>query len=270
VPKNLKRIGAFFAACLLLASCASVQNCDFDSETCANAWDFESGSMPPSRSFDNVHLSGDRFQVATGDAFAGERYGRVIVRPGNDAAIGRDGRNTERSEIKLADMKSLDGVIHMGVALRFGPEFKPHNKRTLIIQIKPEFDSGIKNSPQFALYSNRSTDRWKICNNIENLDGCIFRNGRLFKPNVWHRVLISQNASSGNDGWLKMYVDGRLVYTHRGPTKYDKRAKHFSFRTGIYRDNVDHVQTLDVDNFMVSRDLNAVASFLNLDASKLR
>lgn len=249
---------------------AGIKGCKFDRATCRSAWDFERGRMPPTNGFDNRFLKDGRFEIATGSAFDGNRYGRVIVRAGDDRMIGRDNKKTERAEIRTKDMKQFEGVIHFGVAVRFGPNFAAHQERTMILQIKSQLDVELKASPQFAIYRNKSTDRWKVCNNIINLDKCDYRNGRIFRPNTWHRIVVSQNASQGSDGWLKMFVDGRLIYSHKGPTKYSAKDHFTTFRTGIYRDNVDHTQILDVDNFIVSRDLSAVAAFLKLDPNSLK
>lgn len=189
---------------------------------------------------------------------------------GDGRDTGRNNETTERAEITTDQIKSFKGEYHLGVAVRFGPDFMPHDDRTLIVQIKPQFSPSRKNSPNFAVYANKSFDRWKVCNDIQNLDDCDYQQGQLFSRNTWHTIVVSQNASRGNDGWLKFFVDGKLVYHHTGPTKYDAREIFSDVRVGIYRNNVSHPQSLDVDNFILSRELNAVADFLKLDASKLR
>jgi hypothetical protein len=265
-----KIITAAVLATVAFPSSAGIVNCPFDKKVCKTAWDFERGKMPPSNAFDNRFLKDGRFQIVKGDAFAGNKYGRVIVRANDDAMIGRDNKKNERAEIRTKDMRKLEGEIHFGVAVRFGADFKAHNERTLIVQIKSQLEESLKASPQFAIYHHRADDRWKVCNNFKNLNGCDYRKGRIFKSGVWHRILVSQNATSGPEGWLKMYIDGKLIYSHKGPTKYSAKEKFSTFRTGIYRDHVAHTQVLDVDNFIVSTDLNAVATFLKLDASKLK
>lgn len=252
------------------ASFAGIVDCEYDGQTCKYSWDFESGNMPPNNGFDNRHLQKQQFQIFSGGAFDGDRFGRITVGSGDNAMVGRNSETTERAEIMSDRFKNLNGVIYFGVALRFGPDFNPHDERTLILQIKSEFDRSTKNSPQFAIYNQASSDRWKVCNDIRNLDECDYRSGNIFRANTWHKIVISQNASKGPDGWLKFYVDGKLIYSHTGPTKYNAREAWTTFRTGIYRNNVPAPQSIDVDNYIISRDLNAVAKFLKLDPAKLQ
>ncbi|MBL4873700.1 MAG: heparin lyase I family protein [Rhodobacteraceae bacterium] len=249
---------------------AGIIDCTFDNQTCKYSWDFESGNMPPNNGFDNRHLQKRQFQIFSGGAFDGDRFGRITVGSGDNAMVGRDNSSTERAEIMSDRFKNLSGVIHFGIAIRFGPGFNPHDERTLILQIKSEFERGTKNSPQFAIYNQASADHWKVCNNFRKLDECDYQNGNIFRANTWHRIVISQNASKGPDGWLKFYVDGKLIYSHSGATKYNAREAWTTFRTGIYRNNVPASQSVDVDNYIISRDLNAVANFLKLDPAKLQ
>lgn len=270
-------IGIVFAGLVAIVSAsapgsarADMQNCAFDRDTCRYSWDFETGRMPPNQGFDNEFLRRDQLRIMAGGAFDGERFGQVIVNDGEFRMTGRNGETTERAEISTDRMRNVSGIMHFGVAVRFGPEFNAHDDRTLILQIKPNYTRGFNNSPQFAIYHNASFDRWKVCNDIDDLDNCDYQSGRIFRPNTWHRIVVSQNLSRGADGWLRFYVDGRLVYSHNGPTQYARPEAFTQFRVGIYRNATPFPQVLDVDNFILSRDLNAVAQALQLDPNMLQ
>ena len=268
--RYLVGIVALFIFVLPSVLTAGIIGCAFDKQTCRYAWDFEEGQRPPNKGFDNESLGRSQIEIFSGGAFSGDRFGRISVESGDFKMTGRNDETTERAEMSTDRFTNLSGEIHFGVAVRFGPEFNPHDERTLILQIKPNFTRGFKNSPQFAVYANESFDRWKVCNDITNLDECDYNRAKIFKRNVWHTLVVSQNMSKRADGWLRFYVDGELIYEHVGPTKYNRNEAFTHFRVGIYRNNVATPQRLDVDNFIVSRDLDAVASFLKLDPTDLK
>ncbi len=249
-----------------MSSCVGtgILGCNYDRITCKSSWDFERGALPPRAGFNNRSIDRQRLKIMSGAAFSGDRFGRVTVFPGNEAQIGRDKKKTERAEVSSRDIKSFSGIYHFGVAVRFPVEFRAHEGRTLILQIKTQIDPILKASPQFAIYSSRSTDRWKVCNNIKNLIVCDYRNGRIFQRGKWHKILVSQNASKTSDGWLKLYIDGKLVYYPSGTTQYNARDLYTNFRVGIYRGNVEFSQSLDVDKFIVSISIDSMKDFLSL------
>jgi len=126
----------------------------------------------------------------------------------------------------------------------------------------------IFDSPEFALFNQRSWDQSAVCNDIQDLDNCERLSRHFFQSNKWHKIVISFYGSNRSNGWIKFWLDGKLIHSYEGRTLYNYKPHASSFRVGIYRKRASHAQSVDVDNFIVSRELESVLDFLDLDPSK--
>ena len=75
---------------------------------------------------------------------------------------------------------------------------------------------------------NKSCSAWSDQNHYEDL---ILPNDVLGK---WHDIILNVKWTTKQDGYLKQWIDGKLVYHYSGITSKPKGAKN-NFQFGIYR-----------------------------------
>ena len=118
-----------------------------------------------------------------------------------------------------------------------------------------------------AKYKNKGGDwrvRWeKKRNDDKNRDTDDLRfttsNASVTPLGKWSTYKIGIHNTKNDDGFVKVYKDGELMFDYNGVT-YDWRGRYYQshIRIGIYRDRVFGVsypdQTIHFDDFIVVSD----------------
>jgi len=89
----------------------------------------------------------------------------------------------------------------------------------------------------------------------------------------WTDILIHVNWSPGQDGFYKIWADGKMVMDRAGPTMYEKKNKAY-VKIGIYRNGVEQLWNLDrdggttivyYDNIRTGKTMDSVIGHLNYE-----
>ena len=62
----------------------------------------------------------------------------------------------------------------------------------------------------------------------------------------WTDIVVNVNWSHKDDGFYKIWADGKMIYDFQGPTLYAKHLKA-GFKIGVYRNWLDHIWELGRD-----------------------
>ena len=229
----------------------------------------------------------------------GNQYLEVTVKDGwNVDQKGREKETTERAEFQVKPKRALGKEIWISFKKRLPEDFTHIDDRVLFFQFKNtmHIDDG-KNGPLIGLryYKNgnrlniggdtggnagRSKSRkeehlHRIETKYKNYGGNWFQKWKKYrneskdrdvegKASVtplgkWSTYKIGIHNTKNDDGFVKVYKDGELMFDYNGVT-YDWRGRYYQshIRIGIYRDRVVGIkypdQTIHFDDFIVVSD----------------
>ncbi len=229
----------------------------------------------------------------------GNQYLEVTVKDGwNVDQKGREKETTERAEFQVKPKRALGKEIWISFKKRLPEDFTHIDDRVLFFQFKNtmHIDDG-KNGPLIGLryYKNgnrlniggdtggnagRSKSRkeehlHRIETKYKNYGGNWFQKWKKYrnkskdrdvegKASVtplgkWSTYKIGIHNTKNDDGFVKVYKDGYLMFDYNGVT-YDWRGRYYQshIRIGIYRDRVVGIkypdQTIHFDDFIVVSD----------------
>ena len=211
---------------------------------------------------------------------------------------GREKETTERAEFQVKHKRALGKEIWISFKKRLPEDFTHIDDRVLFFQFKNtmHIDDG-KNGPLIGLryYKNgnrlniggdtggnagRSKSRkeehlHRIETKYKNYGGNWFQKWKKYrnkskdrdvegKASVtplgkWSTYKIGIHNTKNDDGFVKVYKDGDLMFDYNGVT-YDWRGRYYQshIRIGIYRDRVVGIkypdQTIHFDDFIVVSD----------------
>ena len=229
----------------------------------------------------------------------GNQYLEVTVKDGwNVDQKGREKETTERAEFQVKPKRALGKEIWISFKKRLPEDFTHIDDRVLFFQFKNtmHIDDG-KNGPLIGLryYKNgnrlniggdtggnagRSKSRkeehlhrietkykkyggnwfqkWKKYRN-ESKDRDVEGTASVTPLGKWSTYKIGIHNTKNDDGFVKVYKDGDLMFDYNGVT-YDWRGRYYQshIRIGIYRDRVVGIkypdQTIHFDDFIVVSD----------------
>ena len=229
----------------------------------------------------------------------GNQYLEVTVKDGwNVDQKGREKETTERAELQVKPKRALGKEIWISFKKRLPEDFTHIDDRVLFFQFKNtmHIDDG-KNGPLIGLryYKNgnrlniggdtggnagRSKSRkeehlhrietkykkyggnwfqkWKKYRN-ESKDRDVEGKASVTPLGKWSTYKIGIHNTKNDDGFVKVYKDGDLMFDYNGVT-YDWRGRYYQshIRIGIYRDRVVGIkypdQTIHFDDFIVVSD----------------
>ena len=237
----------------------------------------------------------------------GNQYLEVTVKDGwNVDQKGREKETTERAEFQVKPKRALGKEIWISFKKRLPEDFTHIDDRVLFFQFKNtmHIDDG-KNGPLIGLryYKNgnrlniggdtggnagRSKSRkeehlHRIETKYKNYGGNWFQKWKKYrneskdrdvegKASVtplgkWSTYKIGIHNTKNDDGFVKVYKDGDLMFDYNGVT-YDWRGKYnrSHIRIGLYRDRVVGVsypdQTIHFDDFIVVSDEKTLDSYI--------
>ena len=229
----------------------------------------------------------------------GNQYLEVTVKDGwNVDQKGREKETTERAEFQVKPKRALGKEIWISFKKRLPEDFTHIDDRVLFFQFKNtmHIDDG-KNGPLIGLryYKNgnrlniggdtggnagRSKSRkeehlHRIETKYKNYGGNWFQKWKKYRNESkdrdvdgtasvtplgkWSTYKIGIHNTKNDDGFVKVYKDGELMFDYNGVT-YDWRGRYYQshIRIGIYRDRVFGVsypdQTIHFDDFIVVSD----------------
>ena len=229
----------------------------------------------------------------------GNQYLEVTVKDGwNVDQKGREKETTERAEFQVKPKRALGKEIWISFKKRLPEDFTHIDDRVLFFQFKNtmHIDDG-KNGPLIGLryYKNgnrlniggdtggnagRSKSRkeehlHRIETKYKNYGGNWFQKWKKYRNESkdrdvegtasvtplgkWSTYKIGIHNTKNDDGFVKVYKDGELIFDYNGVT-YDWRGQYYRshIRIGIYRDRVVGVsypdQTIHFDDFIVVSD----------------
>ena len=229
----------------------------------------------------------------------GNQYLEVTVKDGwNVDQKGREKETTERAEFQVKPKRALGKEIWISFKKRLPEDFTHIDDRVLFFQFKNtmHIDDG-KNGPLIGLryYKNgnrlniggdtggnagRSKSRkeehlHRIETKYKNYGGNWFQKWKKYRNESkdrdvegtasvtplgkWSTYKIGIHNTKNDDGFVKVYKDGDLMFDYNGVT-YDWRGRYYQshIRIGIYRDRVVGIkypdQTIHFDDFIVVSD----------------
>ncbi len=229
----------------------------------------------------------------------GNQYLEVTVKDGwNVDQKGREKETTERAEFQVKPKRALGKEIWISFKKRLPEDFTHIDDRVLFFQFKNtmHIDDG-KNGPLIGLryYKNgnrlniggdtggnagRSKSRkeehlHRIETKYKNYGGNWFQKWKKYRNESkdrdvegtasvtplgkWSTYKIGIHNTKNDDGFVKVYKDGELMFDYNGVT-YDWRGRYYQshIRIGIYRDRVVGIkypdQTIHFDDFIVVSD----------------
>ena len=237
----------------------------------------------------------------------GNQYLEVTVKDGwNVDQKGREKETTERAEFQVKPKRALGKEIWISFKKRLPEDFTHIDDRVLFFQFKNtmHIDDG-KNGPLIGLryYENgnrlqiggdtggnagRSKSRkeehlHRIETKYKNYGGNWFQKWKKYRNESkdrdvegtasvtplgkWSTYKIGIHNTKNDDGFVKVYKDGELMFDYNGVT-YDWRGRYYQshIRIGIYRDRVFGVsypdQTIHFDDFIVVSDEKTLDSYI--------
>lgn len=180
-------------------------------------------------------------------------------------------------------------TFHYGFHVHY-PRYRKISGRHLLTQFKVNMKDGVNPSPLVGIYleagGQRNLEKIKVCHEYDYASGkCICENHfieegsehyPLLPPGEWITLKLSTHVSKGEDGWVKIYKNGSLVWDYSGPTNYRNTVfDKFTIRFGLYRDrNINGPRHDDAEahfrNFAFSTDEALVDHVLAQPATGLR
>jgi hypothetical protein len=210
---------------------------------------------------------------------------------------GREKETTERAEFQVKPKRALGKEIWISFKKRLPEDFTHIDDRVLFFQFKNtmHYDGG--NGPLIGLsyyengerlkiggdtggndrkMSRQKEDKYRIESKYKNYaDKYWFQKWEKFRSQYkdrdvdgtakvtplgeWSTYKIGIYNTRDNDGFVRVYKDGELMFDYNGVT-YDWRGQYYRshIRIGIYRDRVFGVsypdQTIHFDDFIVVSD----------------
>lgn len=234
----------FFGLCLIASVLAAAPEYVAD--------DFETGTVDCAM-WAPSGLQRDHAVVADDvPAFDGKRSLRIMVQPGDNRMIGRQGNTTERFELTLKRTQlSLNREVWYAFALRVPADFPTAATRTIIHQFKenvrpipPGLPAGTRHcekaSPMFALYLEQGRKLVALVTSSTDCDHTRHSLAeRTLSPDRWHEVMVHTRPAHAASGFLDLYLDGELIGRYRGIMGYVCHGLgriDTQPRFGIYRD----------------------------------
>ena len=92
-------------------------------------------------------------------------------------------------------------------------------------EIKPYSDANTTYVPTVALYVNPKTNKMNVIQSLGNHDANPAAQNDIYKSigrlrNGWNNFRIDTKQSTGADGYVKIYQNGKLIYSYKGKTSY--------------------------------------------------
>ncbi len=227
----------------------------------------------------------------------GNQYLSVTVKDGyNVDRKGRTKEFTERAEFQPFPKKALGKEIWISFRKRLPEDFTHIDDRVLFFQFKNTMHYDGPNGPLIGIryyengerlkiggdtggndrkMSRQKEDKYRIESKYKNYEGNWVQRWEKFRSQYkdrdvdgtakvtplgeWSTYKIGIHNTKNDDGFVRVYKDGELMFDYNGVT-YDWGGRYYQshIRIGIYRDRVFGVsypdQTIHFDDFIVVSD----------------
>ena len=217
----------------------------------------------------------------------GNKFLSITVKEGWNTDRNHRNNPTERSELQTSKRQSFGKDVWYGFKIRKPLETTFINDRMAITQFKqrtrtrpsPMISMGRKNSMQYNTDSyisisicgkssklgSRTSMRYNFnapikltCNKKSVQSEIKFNNTKPFQNFIttkWKTIVIGAYVTNTNNGYMKVYLNQKLIYDYKGPTYGWSNVVGSNVRIGIYRDGNSYKgyppQTLHYDDFVI-------------------
>ena len=211
----------------------------FESGQLADFWlpgDYGTGSHTPTA-----------VTVTTEQARSGTRSARITVTEGDILAKGDDGKDVERAELDSGHFPLLGRDVWYGFSVLLPADFPVVDNRLVIGTIK---QSDWEGSPLLGQRFRSGRHTLTI-----RPPGAAASGKPLDLPPLklgsWVDLVYHLRYSTGGDGEIDVWMDGKSVLAYKGATASDKGVDRFYHKVGLYRDRWKQPMTMYLDNYTV-------------------
>lgn len=224
----------------------------------------------------------------------GNKFISVTVKDGWNPDYGSNKNPTERSELETRKFKSFGKEVWYGFKVKIPQDYKIIQDRVLITQFKQR--TRTRPSPMISLSQygpGRPKIGLSICGksggsgsydtshslngNRPLMCGKKFVTGKFnynptnefkeFLTTDWSTFVIGSYVTHKQEGFVKIYHNGNLIYHYQGPTYGWGKVVSSNVRIGIYRDGDPFggnypPQTIHFDDFVIGSDLKDISKIL--------
>jgi hypothetical protein len=188
-------------------------------------------------------------------ARSGIRSVRITVREGDIEQVSDDGLCTEWAELDSSQHPFVGRDVWFGFAFLVPPGFPVIDNRLVIAQWKQSGLSGrrlvaerFRNGKHELTIGFPDSTRGKT----EHHDLPRIEFGR------WNDMVYHIRFSSGPDGFVTVWMNGRKVAEYKGATAFKSRENQIYNKIGLYRDRWKEPMTIYFDNYAVGGSFAAV------------
>jgi hypothetical protein len=202
--------------------------------------------MPPLKKY-YTYMPG-HITVEKGLARVGSQAARVNVQPGDVRNAG-----TERDELDIPMLLLGERELYYSWSFLLSKDFGFSSNRIVLGQWKQS--SLFTQSPVIALRLKNKKLVFSIRNvtlELSDDDEIMFDLVETMQLGKWYDVKFGILFSHGNDGFVRVWINGTESGFYQGPTMSMADPGYFDFHFGVYRDGIRKNQTLLLDNFQVT------------------
>jgi hypothetical protein len=218
----------------------------FESDSVASFWlpgDYGTGLYEPGA-----------VAISTDYARAGTHSARITVKEGDVEQRGDDGRRVERAELDSGHYPLLGRDMWYGFSFLLPPGFPIVDNRLVLASWK---QSDVEGSPLIGQRFRAGRHSLTIRPPGAGGGGTSYtlpdiRLGR------WNDMVYHVRYSTGKDGMIEVWMNGKRVVSYRSPTASDAGADRFYNKVGLYRDRWREPMTMYVDNYTLGDSFEGV------------
>jgi hypothetical protein len=194
--------------------------------------------------------------VTTERVRAGSAAVRITVKEGDVYQVGGDGLDTERAELDSGKHPFVGREVWYGFSFLVPEGFPVVDNRLVIAQWK---QNGVNGGP---LVAQRFRDgRLYLTARLPGVRGENDQKSYRLPPirfGVWNDMVYHAQFSTGRDGRVEVWMNGKRVVTHAGANCLKEGENRIYNRIGLYRDQWKDPMTIYFDNYTMGEALEAV------------
>lgn len=195
----------------------------------------------------------DRLKLQTRYVKQGKSALSVSVAPGDIAQIGKDGKKTERTEIKDKKELLLQEEEWFGFSVYLPKDFNREDVRTVIAQWKQHCEDNCHEKIKPVIALRLKNGRLMITISTDNGKNQLYQTPRhLIIEERWLEFVFRVKFSKFSDGRLSAWLNRKRVVNYQGKLGYSKGGGTGYFKMGVYRDALDFPSEVFFDSYQRS------------------
>ncbi len=169
----------------------------------------------------------------------------IVCKKGDMMEIGNDGKNTERSEIseRYDVCIGMNTPIWYTFSVYFPTSFEINENRFVFAQWKLITEES--KSPFLSFRYSNGILIFQIQYNEQRVK---FKKEVDLRGN-WHNIVVNYQLNDNQTGFAKVWINNELFAEYNGPLGYKYKENLIYFKMGIYRDEIDLVQSILISKF---------------------